>query len=100
MAAKDDLKPLVDDIIEGMTSNEFTTYDYMMAFGRFQEKAFVKALHENIDHAAGPFGAVREIMEALLGASEKASKLKDDARAIDLFGLPGTTKLWQKKKKA
>lgn len=97
MAAKDDLAPLIEDIVKNMTSNEFTSYDFMMAFARFQEKSYVKALHENLDHPAGPFGAVKELLENLLESSGKAKKLKDDARAIDMFGLPGTTKLWQRK---
>lgn len=97
MVAKDDLAPLIDDIIKGISSTEFNTYDFLMALARFQEKAFVKALHENIDHPAGAFGAVKEIVESLLVASDKASKIRDSARAIDLFGLPTTTILWQRK---
>ncbi len=97
MAAKDDLAPLVEDIIKGISSTEFNTYDFLMALARFQEKAFVKALHENIDHPAGAFGAVKDIAESLLTASEKASKVRDGARAIDMLGLPTTTTMWQRK---
>ena len=97
MAAKEELAPLIDEVVTGMSSNEFTSYDFMMAFARFQEKPFVKALSENLDHPAGPFGAVREIMEGLLSSSSKASLLRDGARAIDMFGLPGVTKMWQRK---
>jgi hypothetical protein len=97
MGTKEDLAPLVDDVILGMTSNEFTTYDFMMAFARIQERPYVKALHENLEHAAGPFGAVKEVMEALLDGSSKASKVREGARAIDMFGLPSTTTLWQRK---
>jgi hypothetical protein len=97
MAAKEDLTPLIEDIIKGMNSNEFTTYDFMMALARFQEKPFVKALYENIDHPAGAFGALEAIVEGLLETSEKASKLREGARAIDLLGLPATAILWQRK---
>lgn len=98
MATKDDLMPLMDNVISGMSSNEFTSHDFVMAFARFQEKPYVKALHENIDHPAGPFAAVREIIEELLAASNKCKLMKDGARGLDMFGLPGTTKLWQLKK--
>ena len=97
MGTKEDLAPLIDEVVQSMTSNEFTTYDFIMSFARTQEKPYVKALHDNIEHAAGPFGAVEEVIESLLAASEKASKLKDGARAIDMFGLPSTTTLWQRK---
>lgn len=97
MGTKEDLAPLVDEVIQGMTTNEFTTFDFMMAFARTQEKPYVKALHENLEHAAGPFGAVKDVMESLLDSSEKASKVRDGARAIDMFGLPSTTTLWQRK---
>jgi hypothetical protein len=97
MGTKEDLAPLVDEVVQGMTSNEFTTYDFMMAFSRTQEKPYVKALHENLEHAAGPFGAIKEVMESLLDGSPKASKVRDGARAIDMFGLPSTTTLWQQK---
>ncbi len=97
MAAKEDLAPLIENVISGMSSNEFTTYAFMTAFARFQEKAYVKALHENIDHALGPFNAVKEILEQLLDETEKASKLRDGARDMDMFGLPGITVLWQRK---
>lgn len=97
MAAKDDLAPLIDEVVTGMSSNEFTSYDFMMAFARFQEKPFVKALSENMEHPAGPFSAVREVLEGLLEGSPKASLLRDGARAIDMFGLPGVTKMWQRK---
>ncbi|NJL95571.1 MAG: hypothetical protein HC915_18510 [Anaerolineae bacterium] len=97
MAAKEDLAPLIDDVAAGMNSNEFTTYAFMRAFARHHEKAFVKALHENLEHPAGPFGALREIFEQLLEASARAALLRDGARDMDLFDLPGTAKLWQKK---
>jgi|GEM_PF-3720128 len=100
MGAKEDLAPLIDDAVSSMPSNEFTTYAFMVTFSRFHEKAYVKALHENLDHPAGPFGAVKEILEKLLEDNEKASKLKDGARDMDYFGLPGTTILWQRKDKA
>lgn len=97
MAASDDLRPLIDNTIRDMSSNEFTTYDFMTTFARFQEKEYVKALHEHLDHPAGPFGAVKEVIETLLEANSNASMLRDGARAIDMFGLPATTKLWQRK---
>lgn len=97
MAAKDDLKPLIDAVVHNMSSNEFTSFDFMMAFARFQEKAFVKALNENLNHPAGAFAAVREVLEKLLAETPKASKLRDGARGIDMFGLPGTTIMWQRK---
>ena len=97
MAARDELKPLIDDVVQRMNSNEFTTYAFMITFARFQEKAYVTALYEHLNHPAGPFGAVRELLEKLLEESPKASKLKDGARDMDMFGLPGTTILWQRK---
>lgn len=97
MGAKEDLAPLVDQVIGGMSSNEFTTFAFLVAFSRVQEKAYVKALYENIDHPAGPFGAVKAILESLLDASPRANKLRDGARDMDYFGLPSTTILWQRK---
>jgi hypothetical protein len=99
MAAKDDLAPLIESVITSMSSNEFTTYAFMQGVARFQEKAYVKALYEHIDHPAGPFNAVKDILEQLLSAHEKASKLRDGARDMDMFGLPGVTTLWQRKDK-
>lgn len=97
MAAKDDLRPLIENVISSMSSNEFTTYAFMTAFARYQEKAYVQALHENLNHALGPFNALKELLEELLGETDKASKLRDGARDMDMFGLPGTTILWQRK---
>ncbi len=98
MGVKETLAPLMSDVINSMSSNEFTSYDFMMAFSRFQERAYVEALHASLNHPAGPFAAVREILEALLDENPSASLLRDGARAIDMFGLPGTTKLWQLKR--
>jgi hypothetical protein len=94
---KEELAPLIEEVIRNITSNEFTTYAFMTAFARFQEKAYVKALHANLDHPAGPFGAVKEILEKLLEEGGKASKLRDGARDMDMFGLPSVTILWQRK---
>ena len=69
MAAKDEIKPLIDDVVQSMSSNEFTTYAFMTAFARFQEKAYVRALHEHLDHPAGPFGAVRALPGKLLDSN-------------------------------
>lgn len=98
MGAKETLAPLVDDVISGISTNEFTTYEFMMAFSRFQEKAYVQALYESINHPAGPFTAVKEILEVLLEESASASLLRDGARAIDIFGLSSTSKMWQLKR--
>lgn len=100
MAASDELAPLIEGTVKDMTTNEFTTYDFMTTLARFQEKPYVRALHEHLDHPAGPFGAVKDVVEKLLEASESASLLRDGARAIDMFGLPATTKLWQRKVKS
>lgn len=98
MGVKETLAPLVDDVIGSMSSNEFTTYAFMMAFSRFQEKAYVEALHASLNHPAGPFMAVRDVLENLLDESPNASLLRDGARDMDIFGLPSTTKLWQLKR--
>jgi hypothetical protein len=97
MAAQDDLAPLIEIVIKQMPSNEFTTYAFMTAFARFQEKAYIKALYENLDHPTGAFNAVRQIIEKLLDASPHAHKLRDGARDMDMFGLPVATILWQRK---
>jgi len=97
MAAKDELAPLIEETLKSVPSNEFTSNAFVQTFARFQEKAYVKALHDSIDHPAGPFAAVREMLEQLLEASGKAAKLKDGVRDIDMFGLPGTTVQWQRK---
>lgn len=97
MGVKENLAPLVEEVIAGMASNEFTTFDFMMAFSRFQERAYVEALHANLNHPGGPFAAVKEMLESLLQESEHASLLRDGARAIDIFGLPAITKMWQLK---
>jgi hypothetical protein len=98
MGIKENLAPLVDEVIANMPSNEFTTYEFMMAFSRFQERAYVEALHASLNHPGGPFTAVKEALEALLEASPRASLLRDGARAIDIFGLAGITKMWQQKR--
>lgn len=96
-AVKTELAPLIDEVIASINSNEFTTYAFMTAFARFQEQAYVRALYAHLDHPAGPFAAVRELLEALLDESGHASKLRDGARDMDMFGLPGVTILWQRK---
>lgn len=93
----DELLPLVDETMGSVASNEFTTYAFMQTFARFQERAYVEALYANVNHPAGPFMAVKALLEDALERSERAKMLRDGARDMDMFGLPGITKLWQRK---